>query len=326
MYEDIKRMLAAAYELEGLLMLADSRGDDTPEMVFTAIREKIENLAKAAEGLNFSACENTPEPTADMPSENADGPSLLDEIDTDNAEETTEAPLTQEEAEALISAYHDAVDTKTADEECESSDTEQQPEFDMEDETTEMAVAMHEYLDNLSQTEETPETDVTEQPEENADEKTEPETPVEEEPTEDEPVEETPATEEPTTEEETLPETDDTQEEAEGDTPEETENSADEEPAVPEDNNTPTERITIDEAFIRNKSKDLRSAFSINDSFRFRRELFGNSAAEMADAINLAEAMQTFDEAEEYFYGDLGWDKDSEEVKEFMTIIRNHFL
>lgn len=70
----------------------------------------------------------------------------------------------------------------------------------------------------------------------------------------------------------------------------------------------------------------MRSAFSINDSFRFRRELFGNSAAEMADAINLAEAMQTFDEAEEYFYGDLVWDKDSEEVKEFMTIIRNHFL
>ena len=130
MYEDIKRMLAAAYELEGLLMLADSRGDDTPEMVFTAIREKIENLAKAAEGLNFSACENTPEPTADMPSENADGPSLLDELDTDNAEETTEAPLTQEEAEALISAYHDAVDTQTTGEECESSDTEQQPEAD----------------------------------------------------------------------------------------------------------------------------------------------------------------------------------------------------
>ncbi len=324
MYEDIKRMLAAAYELEGLLMLADSRGDDTPEMVVTAIREKIENLAKAAEGLNFSACENTPEPTADMPSENADGPSPLDELDTDNAEETTEAPLTQEEAEALISAYHDAVDTQTTGEECESSDTEQQPEFDMEDETTEMAVAMHEYLDNLPQTEETPETNATEQPEESAAE--EPETPVEEEPTEEEPVEETPAAEEPTTEEETLPETDDTQEETENYTPEETENSADEEPAVPEDDNTPTERITIDEAFIRNKSKDLRSAFSINDSFRFRRELFGNSAAEMADAINLAEAMQTFDEAEEYFYGDLGWDKDSEEVKEFMTIIRNHFL
>ena len=324
MYEDIKRMLAAAYELEGLLMLADSRGDDTPEMVVTAIREKIENLAKAAEGLNFSACENTPEPTADMPSENADGPSPLDELDTDNAEETTEAPLTQEEAEALISAYHDAVDTQTTGEECESSDTEQQPEFDMEDETTEMAVAMHEYLDNLPQTEETPETDATEQPDESAAE--EPETPVEEEPTEEEPVEEIPAAEEPTTEEETLPETDDTQEEAKDDTPEETENSADKEPAVPEDDNTPTERITIDEAFIRNKSKDLRSAFSINDSFRFRRELFGNSAAEMADAINLAEAMQTFDEAEEYFYGDLGWDKDSEEVKEFMTIIRNHFL
>ena len=46
----------------------------------------------------------------------------------------------------------------------------------------------------------------------------------------------------------------------------------------------------------------------------------------MTDAIHLVEAMKSFTEAEEYFYDDLGWDKDSEEVKAFMTIIKNHFL
>lgn len=84
--------------------------------------------------------------------------------------------------------------------------------------------------------------------------------------------------------------------------------------------------LRLDEALSRSRSKDLRAAFSLNDMFRFRRELFGNSAAEMTDAIHLVEAMSSFAEAEEYFYGDLGWDKDSEEVQEFMTIIKNHFL
>ena len=85
------------------------------------------------------------------------------------------------------------------------------------------------------------------------------------------------------------------------------------------------EGITLDEAFIRGKSKDLHSAFSLNDMFRFRRELFGNSAADMSDAIELVSAMSSYQEAEDYFYNDLGWDSGSEEVEEFMTIIRNHF-
>ena len=84
--------------------------------------------------------------------------------------------------------------------------------------------------------------------------------------------------------------------------------------------------INIEDAYIRHKSKDLRSAFSINDTFRFRRELFGNSAADMSDAINLVIAMNSYEEAEDYFYGDLKWDPESDEVKEFMEIIRNHFL
>ena len=44
MKTDIRKMIAEAYELEGLLLLADNRGADTPEYVFTAIGEKLDRL------------------------------------------------------------------------------------------------------------------------------------------------------------------------------------------------------------------------------------------------------------------------------------------
>ena len=72
-------------------------------------------------------------------------------------------------------------------------------------------------------------------------------------------------------------------------------------------------------------SRDLKRVFTINDRFRFRRELFGNSDVEMNDAINLVEAMQSYAEAEEYFYDMLNWNRESPEVIDFMAIIRNHF-
>lgn len=70
---------------------------------------------------------------------------------------------------------------------------------------------------------------------------------------------------------------------------------------------------------------DLRRSFTLNDRFRFRRELFGNNDNEFADALNLVSAMSSSSEAEEYFYEDLGWDASNEEVKEFMSIISRHF-
>ena len=42
--DEIKSMLREVLELEGLLMVADSRGDETPDAVFTLIKEKIEQL------------------------------------------------------------------------------------------------------------------------------------------------------------------------------------------------------------------------------------------------------------------------------------------
>lgn len=93
----------------------------------------------------------------------------------------------------------------------------------------------------------------------------------------------------------------------------------------PEVKTAPAETIRLDEKLARENSRNLRKAFSLNDKFRFRRELFSNSESEMTEAINTIEAMSSVDEALDYFYNDLNWDKSSQEVKDFIEIITHHF-
>ncbi|MGM9813021.1 MAG: hypothetical protein ACI30V_09270 [Muribaculaceae bacterium] len=105
-------------------------------------------------------------------------------------------------------------------------------------------------------------------------------------------------------------------------TPEEVEPEAEAEEFEPDPDDQP---LTLDEALQRDMTKDLRQAFSLNDRYRYRRELFGNSDSVMNETLNLIEAMHSFDEAEDYFYNDLQWEHDSPEVADFMVIIKNHF-
>lgn len=239
---DIHKMIAEAYELEGLLLLADNRGDDTPEYVFTAISEKLSRLQAL---LADNAEKEEPEPEEE--------PEEEPEADKPVEEEESESPESEEvPVEMPIIEDITAADDTTADED------EQIVEVVIEDE---------------------PEEDLEEEKE------------VEEEFTEEE------------------------------------ETTDDEAPAESEAETKPIdESIRLDEKLQRTRSKDLKQAFSLNDMFRFRRELFGNSGAVMTDALHLVEAMQSYDEAEDYFYGDLGWDRESDDVKEFMETIKKHFL
>lgn len=247
--DEIKSMLCEVLELEGLLMVADSRGDETPDAVFTLIREKVEQLRAVCDCLPEELSEDAEdeelpvEPLADVPAE-----------ETPVEETLVEEPIEEE----IV-------------------DEEPEPEIEPE-------------VEEVIEIEEEPESEIEVVPE--------PE--IEEEPAP-EPVEEVPEPEE-------VPEI---------------EEEIEEEIA---DESVVEKTITLDEAFIRNKAKDLKSAFSLNDTFRFRRELFGNSAADMNDAIDLVNAMNSYDEAEDYFINDLGWDAESDEVREFMEIIRNHFI
>ena len=93
----------------------------------------------------------------------------------------------------------------------------------------------------------------------------------------------------------------------------------------PEVDETPMSAMRVDEKLQRTISKDIRKAFSVNDRFRFQRELFAGSASAMNTAIEHIEMMSSYGNAELYFFSQLHWDRDNEDVKDFMTIVRNHF-
>lgn len=128
------------------------------------------------------------------------------------------------------------------------------------------------------------------------------------------PVPEVPAEEEPAAEAEKQTADAETEEVAESARFEEAEDAG-EEPAV----------LTLDEKLARERATDISKAFTLNDRFRFCRELFRNSNEEFRETIEVIGTMSDMEEAEEYFYNDLCWDPEKDEVKEFMAIVAKHF-
>lgn len=246
MDNSLETLLKQVLELEGLLLIAEKRGNDVPNLVIDMIKQKaaaIGEMAGVAASYNKQGIDALPddEPDDDITVE------FVDDEETASADEPVEA-----ESSATVAAEPEPV------------------------------VA--------------PEPSVV-QPEP----ATEP-TPVSEpEPT---PVDEPEPVEAPTP------------------APEEVEPEAEAEEFEPDPDDQP---LTLDEALQRDMTKDLRQAFSLNDRYRYRRELFGNSDSVMNETLNLIEAMHSFDEAEDYFYNDLQWEHDSPEVADFMVIIKNHF-
>ena len=248
MDNSLETLLKQVLELEGLLLIAEKRGNDVPNLVIDMIKQKaaaIGEMAGVAASDNKQGIDALPddEPDDDITVE------FVDDEETASVDEpVAEAPSTPVAAEP------------------------------------EPVVAPE---PSVVQSEPAPEPTPVSEPEP---------TPVDE--PESEPVEA------PTL------------------APEEVEPEAESEEFEPDPDDQP---LTLDEALHRDMTKDLRQAFSLNDRYRYRRELFGNSDSVMNETLNLIEAMHSFDEAEDYFYNDLQWEHDSPEVADFMVIIKNHF-
>lgn len=266
MDNSLEQLLKQVLELEGLILVAQKRGDETPSMVYQLIGEKaaeIGTFAPAPAPAAKPADENAIEA---LPDDEPDDDITVEFVDEDSAESTEEP----------------------------ESAAEPQPE---PEQPTEQEV----------------------EPEEEA---------VVVEPiVEEAPEEEIAADKEIAADEEIVAE-EELSEEEEADVEPEEEVGDDAEPITADDfvnDEEDEEAMRLDEALQRNMSKDLRHAFSLNDRYRYRRELFGNSDSVMNDTLNLIDSMSTFDEAEDYFYNDLEWEHDSPEVADFMVIIKNHF-
>ena len=65
--------------------------------------------------------------------------------------------------------------------------------------------------------------------------------------------------------------------------------------------------------------------FSINEKFRFRRELFDDSDIDFNNTLALVASMENYDEAEDYFINEEGFDMQNKVVKEFMEVIKRYF-
>ena len=65
--------------------------------------------------------------------------------------------------------------------------------------------------------------------------------------------------------------------------------------------------------------------FSINDRFRFRKELFGNSDVDFNNTLALVASMDDYEEAEDYFLNEVNFDKTNPVVGEFLNVIKRYF-
>ena len=268
MDNSLEQLLKQVLEVEGLILVAQQRGEETPLAVHQLISEKAAQIGA------FAAAEKP----ADEPAKQ----NAIDALPDDEPDDDITLEFVDEDADTADEDA-DAADTAAADEE-------PQPE-------PEVTVVVDDEPEAVVEVVPEPEPEHAEEPEAEPQPEPEPEG-IEEEAT--------------------------AQEAADAES--EPEIAADAEPVTADDFTTvDDEPVRLDEALQRNMVKDLHHAFSLNDRFRYRRELFGNSDQVMEETLNHIESMATFDEAENYFYNDLEWEYDSPEVADFMVIIKNYF-
>ena len=268
MDNSLEQLLKQVLELEGLILVAQRRGEETPLAVHQLISEKAAQIGA------FAAAEKP----ADEPAKQ----NAIDALPDDEPDDDITLEFVDEDADT---ADEDADATDTA-----AADEEPQPE-------PEVTVVVDDEPEVVVEVVPEPESEPAEEPEAEPQPEPEPES-IEEEAT--------------------------AQEAADAES--EPEIAPDAEPVTADDFTTvDDEPVRLDEALQRNMVKDLHHAFSLNDRFRYRRELFGNSDQVMEETLNHIESMATFDEAENYFYNDLEWEYDSPEVADFMVIIKNYF-
>ncbi len=68
----------------------------------------------------------------------------------------------------------------------------------------------------------------------------------------------------------------------------------------------------------------LLKAFTLNDKFRFRRELFNGDDDDFADTLSLLAHMPSYAEAADYLTNDLLWDTRNPNVEDFLAILKEN--
>lgn len=315
----IEKMLSHVYEIEGLMLVTRRLGEEnTPQVITNKIQRKVRELAEMC-GVAF------PEPVAQPAADEA--PAVAQPAPAEEAPADAEpAPVEDAPAVAQPAPVEDAsADANALPEEDYDADETWQHDngeefkevFELNYEEPQHATTPPPFNIKQDSPAVTETTEVTETP-------VAPAIPAIDD-CSDEPL--------PDPDPDVLPEAEDGPDievefiEAEDDTVLEPEEEMPI-PPVPTDFpevEEPSAPLRVDEKLQRHLSKDIRKAISLNDRFRFQRELFAGSANAMDTAIEHIEVMTSYGNAELYFYSQLNWDRENEVVKDFMAIVRNHF-
>lgn len=71
---------------------------------------------------------------------------------------------------------------------------------------------------------------------------------------------------------------------------------------------------------------DIWKGLSLNDRFRFRRELFGGNETKMSEAIDKLNECSSLEESMNYINNELKWELSEEAPSEFIKLIEKRFL
>lgn len=312
---NLQQILSIVYEVEGLLLLAQSKGNDTPNEIYDLIQEKLKVISQS------------------FPSK---------EIISDNSESINQDSESEDERSHgnLEDDYDDEYSYETEDERSHGNlEDDYDEEYSYESEDERSHGNLEDDYDDLNYVE--PENEHSPVEIEDIDKYTpseieadneensiitdyEPiETQIKDESENDDFIEESDFESVEIVSEDIFESIDSETEELDDDIIEL--DDIDSYDDIEDDNTVLSEPITIEEKLAIQNTRDLRTAFTINDRFRFKRELFGNKDTELADALNMISAMSSFAEVQEYFFEDLEWDKDNPEVIDFLKIISNYF-
>ena len=72
-------------------------------------------------------------------------------------------------------------------------------------------------------------------------------------------------------------------------------------------------------------AKDLKHAISLNDSFRFVRELFAGDAARMNEVVRRLGEAPSLDKAMDIFVSEVQPDEENEAAVDFMELLKKYF-
>lgn len=84
--------------------------------------------------------------------------------------------------------------------------------------------------------------------------------------------------------------------------------------------------VSLNDLLEKKNLSDFRKAFSLNDRFRFRRDLFHGNEEQMNQVISDLNQIDSLDEALRFIDKNLSWDMNNETVADFIKLLEKRYI